>query len=99
MTYQSGASFQVTREISLYALKSGGLQPNFTGNRDTNGKPLPATLAKSREAASSSILRRQGHGHDPAPSRSGAPIRPSSLVGADFNKAAGSIRPRTSSIR
>ena len=49
-TYQNGASFQVTREISLYALKSGGLQPNFTGNRDTNGNPLPATLAKSQEA-------------------------------------------------
>ena len=48
-TYQTGASFQVTRELSLYALKSDGLQPNFTGNRDTNGKPLPATLAKSKE--------------------------------------------------
>ncbi|MBI5768409.1 MAG: TonB-dependent receptor plug domain-containing protein [Verrucomicrobia bacterium] len=48
-TYQNGASFQVTRELSVYALKSGGLQPNFTGNRDTDGKPLPATLAKSKE--------------------------------------------------
>lgn len=48
-TYQNGASFQITREISIYALKSGGLQPNFTGNRDTDGKPLPATLAKSKE--------------------------------------------------
>ncbi len=48
-TYQNGASFQVTRELSVYALKSGGLQPNFTGNRDTDGNPLPATLAKSQE--------------------------------------------------
>jgi len=49
-TYQTGASFQITRELSAYALKSDGLQPNFTGNRDTDGKPLPATLAKSKEA-------------------------------------------------
>jgi outer membrane receptor protein involved in Fe transport len=48
-TYQNGASFQITRELSVYALKSGGLQPNFSGNRDTDGKPLPATLAKSKE--------------------------------------------------
>ena len=49
-TYQNGASLQLTREVSLYALKSGGLQPNFTGNRDTDGNPLPATLARSQEA-------------------------------------------------
>lgn len=48
-TYQNGASFQITRELSVYALKSGGLQPNFTGRRDTDGTPLPATLAKSKE--------------------------------------------------
>lgn len=48
-TYQNGASYQITREVSIYALKSGGLQPNFTGNRDTDGNPLPATLAKSKE--------------------------------------------------
>jgi len=48
-TYQNGASFQINRALSVYALKSGGLQPNFTGNRDTNGNPLPATLAKSQE--------------------------------------------------
>lgn len=49
-TYQNGLSFEITRELSVYALKSGGLQPNFTGNRDTNGDPLPATKAKSKEA-------------------------------------------------
>lgn len=48
-TYQSGLSYQVTREISVYALKSDGLQPNFTGYVDTDGNPLPATLAKSKE--------------------------------------------------
>ena len=48
-TYQNGVSFQINRALSVYALKSGGLQPNFSGNRDTDGKPLPATLAKSKE--------------------------------------------------
>ncbi len=48
-TTQNGVSFAVTPELSIYALASGGLQPNFTGNRDTNGNPLPATLAKSKE--------------------------------------------------
>jgi len=48
-TYQNGLSFQITPEVSIYALKSDGLQPNLTGNRDTNGNPLPATLAKSNE--------------------------------------------------
>jgi outer membrane receptor for ferric coprogen and ferric-rhodotorulic acid len=48
-TYQNGASYQINRAVSVYALKSAGLQPNFTGNRDTNGNPLPATLAKSKE--------------------------------------------------
>jgi len=48
-TYQNGVSYEINRVLSVYALKSGGLQPNFTGNRDTDGKPLPATLAKSKE--------------------------------------------------
>ena len=48
-TYQNGATFQITPEVSIYALQSSGLQPNLTGGRDTNGKPLPATLAKSKE--------------------------------------------------
>lgn len=48
-TYQNGATFEIIPELSIYALKSGGLQPNFTGNVDTDGKPLPATLAKSKE--------------------------------------------------
>ncbi|MBI2517843.1 MAG: TonB-dependent receptor [Opitutae bacterium] len=48
-TTQIGASFAIIPAVSVYALSSGGLQPNFTGNRDVNGKPLPATLAKSKE--------------------------------------------------
>lgn len=48
-TYQNGLSYQITREVSVYALKSDGLQPNLTGGRDTDGNPLPATLAKSKE--------------------------------------------------
>lgn len=48
-TGQFGASYKITREISAYALSSEGLQPNFSGNRDVNGVPLPATFAKSKE--------------------------------------------------
>ena len=48
-TTQFGASFKLTREVSLYALNSEGLEPNFTGRRDINGVPLPSTLAKSKE--------------------------------------------------
>ena len=48
-TAQFGASFKLTREVSLYALDSEGLEPNFTGRRDINGTPLPSTLAKSKE--------------------------------------------------
>ena len=48
-TYQSGVSYKLTNEITVFALKSGGLEPNLGGDRDTDGKPLPATLAKSKE--------------------------------------------------
>jgi outer membrane receptor protein involved in Fe transport len=48
-TYQNGASFQITRELSIYALKAGGIQPNFNGGRDVNGSPLGSITAKSRE--------------------------------------------------
>jgi len=48
-TYQNGITVQLTREISAFALRAGGLQPNFTGNRDVNGNPLGPILAKSRE--------------------------------------------------
>lgn len=48
-TYQHGLSVEITPALSVYALTSEGLQPNFSGNRDTDGKPLPATMAKSKE--------------------------------------------------
>lgn len=48
-TYQYGASLQLTREVSVYALKADGLYPNFDGGRDTNGNPLGPILAKSKE--------------------------------------------------
>lgn len=49
-TYQYGLSFQVTDEVSLYALKADGLAPNFNGGVDVNGSPLGPILAKSKEA-------------------------------------------------
>lgn len=49
-TYQTGLSFRVTPELSLYALKSEGLQPNFSGQLlpDT-GAPAGASKAESEE--------------------------------------------------
>lgn len=49
-TYQQGLSVKVTKNISLYALRSEGLQPNFSGRvlADT-GAPAGASLAKSKE--------------------------------------------------
>ena len=49
-TYQKGLSFQVTKALSVYALQSEGLQPNFSGQvlPDT-GAPAGASLAKSKE--------------------------------------------------
>ncbi|MBI2517879.1 MAG: TonB-dependent receptor plug domain-containing protein [Opitutae bacterium] len=49
-TTQLGATFAVSRALSVYVLESQGLQPNLDGKRDVNGVPLPATMAKSREA-------------------------------------------------
>ena len=48
-TTQNGVSVQLTREISAFALKAGGLQPNFSGHRDVNGQPVGPVLAKSEE--------------------------------------------------
>jgi iron complex outermembrane receptor protein len=49
-TYQRGVSFQLTPQVSVYALKSEGLQPNFSGQvlPDT-GAPAGASLARSEE--------------------------------------------------
>jgi iron complex outermembrane recepter protein len=48
-TYQYGAIFQVTRELSVYGLKADGVQPNFDGWIDSTGKPIRSTLASSKE--------------------------------------------------
>jgi len=49
-TYQKGLSFKLTKELSVYAMRSEGLQPNFSGRvlADT-GTPAGASLAKSEE--------------------------------------------------
>ncbi len=49
-TYQKGVSFRITKALSVYALQSEGLQPNFSGQvlPDT-GAPAGASMAKSKE--------------------------------------------------
>ncbi len=48
-THQYGASFAVTREVSVYAMQSEGVEPNYQGKLDFNGRPLQAALAKNKE--------------------------------------------------
>jgi iron complex outermembrane recepter protein len=48
-TTQFGASFAVTREISVYAMQSEGVEPNYQGKLDLYGNPLQAALAKNKE--------------------------------------------------
>lgn len=48
-TYQRGISVEITKSLTAFALKAEGVQPNFSGNIDTNGKPMGPTLAKSTE--------------------------------------------------
>jgi hypothetical protein len=48
-TEQYGATVKITNELSVYALKSGGIQPNFQGNRDAAGNPLGPVTAESEE--------------------------------------------------
>jgi len=48
-TTQNGVSIQLTRNLSVYALKAGGIQPNFAGNIDVNGKAMGPIIAKSKE--------------------------------------------------
>jgi len=48
-TYQRGISVQLTKSISAFALKAEGVQPNFSGYLDTDGKPIGAIVAKSTE--------------------------------------------------
>jgi iron complex outermembrane receptor protein len=48
-TYQNGISIALTRHISVFALKAEGVQPNFSGAKDTNGTPIGPIVAKSKE--------------------------------------------------
>ena len=48
-TKQFGINLRVTNALSLYAMKSEGVQPNFNGYLDFYGKPITATLATNNE--------------------------------------------------
>ena len=48
-TAQYGATFRILPQVSVYALKSAGLQPNFDGLRDAAGDPLGPVEARSEE--------------------------------------------------
>ncbi len=48
-TEQYGATFRVLPQLSVYALRAGGIQPNFEGNRDAAGNPLGPVKAESDE--------------------------------------------------
>ena len=49
-TYQNGISIQLTHWLSVYALRSEGIQPNFSGQiQAATGAPAGSSLAKSRE--------------------------------------------------
>lgn len=49
-TYQFGANFQITNEVSAYVMRSEGVQPNYQGKLDLHGNPLQAALARNIEA-------------------------------------------------
>ena len=49
-SYQNGLIIKVTKNFSVYGIKSEGLQPNFGGLRDgVTGYPVGSDTAKSRE--------------------------------------------------
>ncbi|WP_221032608.1 TonB-dependent siderophore receptor [Actomonas aquatica] len=48
-TAQYGVTLRVLPQLSVYALKSEGLQPNFDGLRDAAGDPLGPVKAESEE--------------------------------------------------
>lgn len=48
-TYQWGVSVKVNDALSVYAMNSEGVQPNFNGYVDFNGVPITAALAKNEE--------------------------------------------------
>ncbi|BET68275.1 hypothetical protein ASA1KI_31930 [Opitutales bacterium ASA1] len=48
-TWQYGANFAVTKDVSFYAMHSEGVEPNYQGKLDLYGNPLQAALAKNNE--------------------------------------------------
>lgn len=48
-TSQFGASFEVIEGLSVYALQSEGVEPNFDGQRDGTGKALDSSVAEAKE--------------------------------------------------
>jgi iron complex outermembrane recepter protein len=48
-TNQVGLMVKVLPQVSLYALRAEGVQPNFDGLRDAAGQPIGPTIAKSKE--------------------------------------------------
>lgn len=48
-TNQLGVMLKVLPQVSLYALRAEGVQPNFDGLRDAAGQPIGPTIAKSEE--------------------------------------------------
>lgn len=48
-SYQYGANFQVTKGLSVYAMHSEGVEPNYQGKIDLLGNALSAALAENDE--------------------------------------------------
>lgn len=48
-TGQMGISFEVTQNLSVFALKAEGIMPNFEGKLDIAGNPMDAVTAESEE--------------------------------------------------
>lgn len=48
-TIQWGVNFEITHELSIYAMNAGGVQPNYTGQLDDTGQSIKSTLARDSE--------------------------------------------------
>jgi outer membrane receptor protein involved in Fe transport len=49
-TYQNGVEFELTKWLSIYGLKAGGVEPNFAGLRNAStGSPVSSNFGKSNE--------------------------------------------------
>ncbi|HEU5080481.1 MAG TPA: TonB-dependent receptor [Opitutaceae bacterium] len=48
-TSQVGVSFAPVKWISFYAMRSQGINPNFSGDKDLTGKPMDAVTATDKE--------------------------------------------------